>query len=289
MKTKKIKINGLNQQLYLWGNPKKPKLFLFHGWLDTGASFDFICRYLKDDFYCIAPDFRGYGKSEHTKNALGYFFYEYVADVYALIHQLAPKGKIRILGHSLGGAVASIYAGAYPKKVSHFINVEGFGFQNTPMTHGPERFRKWIEGIHTKRFMIHKNIRAFARRLQKSNPRLTETRALFLAKYVIKRTKGGIVMAADTKHKMMEPYWFPVELFQVFWRKIQAKCLLVTAEKTEMSQRFKGIDFKKEMKRRFRYFPKKSKKVIIKNCGHMVHHEKPEELTKVVKPFLVPR
>src|SRR3990167_1907429 len=126
MKSFKLKINSLKFQFYTWGKSILPKLFLFHGWMESGASFHFLCEHLQKKFYCIAPDLRGFGKTEHTSNPLGYFFFEYIADAHAIFQKLAPREKVRILGHSMGGNLLSLYAGTFPEQVSHFINIEGF-------------------------------------------------------------------------------------------------------------------------------------------------------------------
>ncbi|MFO1519621.1 MAG: alpha/beta hydrolase [bacterium] len=286
MKTQTITLNGLRHKIYSWGNPKKPKLFLIHGWLDTGASFDFLCRHLQDRFHCLAPDLRGYGKSEHTSNALGYFFYEYVADVHALFQRFSPEEPVRLLGHSLGGAISGFYAGSFPERVSRFINVEGFAFRAHPPERGPERMRAWIENVGAQRFNTFKSLKDFADRLVRNNPRLPPERALFLAKHLAKKGKGGMTMAADPKHKIHEPALFTKPNVYAFWEKIRARCLLVSADQTNMNEWVKAEDFRKEMEERFRHFPKDTKQVEIKDCGHMVHHEKPEVLAKAILSFL---
>ncbi len=252
-----------------------------------GASFQFLCEYLEKDFYCIAPDLRGYGKSAHTPNPLGYFFAEYVADVHAILQKFSPREKVRILGHSLGGGISSFYAGAFPERVSHFINVEGFAFRNNSPERGPEKIRTWIEQLsHLKGFNTFKDLSHFAKRLTEINPRLPLDRALFFAKHLTKRVASGVRMAADPKHILAEPYTLSKSQFYPFWEKIQAQCLLVYANLSNMNDWVKSDNLKKEMKDWFQHFPKDSKKVEIKNCGHMVHHEKPEELAKVVLEFL---
>ena len=40
-----------------------PKLFLLHGWMDVGASFQFLVDALHGDWHVIAPDLRGFGRS----------------------------------------------------------------------------------------------------------------------------------------------------------------------------------------------------------------------------------
>lgn len=286
MKSKKIKINGLNHQFYFWGSPQKPKLFLFHGWLDTAASFQFVCQYLEKHFYCIAPDLRGYGKSQWSKSPLGYFFMEYVADLHAIFEKFSPKIPVKVLGHSFGGAISSFYAGVFPERLSHFVNVEGFAFKDNPPSRGPEKVKTWIEGLPHQQFNTFKSLKAFAERLIKNNPRLPMDKALFLSKYLSKKVKGGFTMDADPLHKLAEPYVFTKDLFYPFWDAIQAKCLLISAELTEMNAWMKSPDLKKEIADRLKHFPQNSQKVEMKGCGHMIHHEKPEELARLCLDFL---
>jgi len=286
MESTTLKIHGLKQRVYTWGSPRKPKLFFLHGWLDTGAGFQFLVEHLQNRFHCIAPDMRGYGRSEQSKNPLGYFFYEYVADAHELFLKFSPKQPIRLLGHSLGGIVASIYAGTFPERVAQLINVEGYLIPPRSPKVAPERAWSWIEAVGKKRFRVFPTLTGFAERLQKSNPHLTQTRALFLAKYLTKKTGRGYTMAADPKHKMIEPYWVPLEVHYAFWEKIRARSLLVSAEHTEMAARFKGPDFWAEVREREAHFPAGTRVEQIAACGHMVHHHRPEELAKLVLNFL---
>lgn len=286
MRSKDFTIQGLRQRLYTWGSPKRPKLFLLHGWLDTGAGFQFLAERLQDRFHCIAPDMRGYGKSGHTRNPLGYFFHEYVADAHALFVKLSPKEPIRLLGHSLGGMVASVYAGSFPERVAQLINVEGYLVPDRPPQVAPDRVRDWIEGLGKKRFRIFPSLRAFAGRLRQANPHLTEERALFLSKYLAKRTARGFTMAADPKHKLLEPYWLPLEAHYAFWGQIRARCLLVSAAQTEMAERFGGGDFWGVVREREVHFPPGTETAQILDCGHMVHHQRPEALADLALKFL---
>ncbi len=287
MQTKKIEINGLKHQFYFWGKPSKPKLFLFHGWLDGAASFQFLCEYLHEEYYCIAPDLRGYGKSEHAKSPLGYFFYEYLADLHEIFRHFSPQAPVKVLGHSFGGAITSFYAGAFPKRVSHFINAEGFAFKDNPPDRGPEKLKTWIEALQNQQFNVFKDLRHFALRLVKNNPRLPFERALFISKYLSKKVRGGVKMAADPLHKVAEPYVFTKELFYPFWEAIKAQCLLISAELTEMNAWMKSEDLKKEIQDRLAHFPPHSLRKEMKNCGHMMHHEKPAELAELVIKFLL--
>lgn len=282
-----LTINGLKHNIQTWGDPVRPPLFLFHGWMDMGASFDFLCRHLENDYYCIAPDFRGMGHSEHTPDPLGYFYVEYIADIHALFRHFSPEQSVRVLGHSMGGNVVALYAGAYPDRVSHFINIEGFGIFDMPAEMGPQRMRQWIDELGTKSFQIYKTLDALAARLRESNRHLTTERSLFLAKHLSRQVDGGFQITADPKHKYVNPYLFQLNNVYPFWRRIEAKCLLISAEHTNMQHWItEDQDFKAEMARRLKHFPAEAQYIEIPGAGHMVHHDQPEELAKHVRIFL---
>ncbi len=285
MKSLRFKINGIQHRVYRWGNPRKPLLFLLHGWLDTGAGFDFLVRHFGNRFHCLAPDLRGYGKSAHTSNPLGYFFYEYVADVHELFGKISPKQAVNVLGHSLGGAVASVYAGTFPERVARLINVEGFQLPERNPQQAAPRTRHWIETIQAQRFRVFPTLKEFAERLRISNPALPLDRALFLARHLTKRVRGGWTMAADPKHKLPEPYLISLEVYQSYWDRIEAATLLVASDYTENNRRFSVFDSGETLRREPTRLPPKTRKIILEGCGHMVHHEKPEALSAEIIEF----
>jgi len=286
MKSAKISLNGVQHRLYLWGSSKKPKLFFLHGWLDTGAGFQFTAEYLQEKFHCIALDMRGYGQSAWTKNKLGYFFYEYVADVHQLFEKLSPDQAVKLVGHSLGGAVATVFAGAFPERISHLVNVEGYRIPERKVEIAPQRLKSWIEGQGKQRFRSFPTLKEFAERLRLSNPRLPADRALFLARYLGKKGKGGWTMAADPQHKLADPYLMAPEIYEAFWSRIQAKTLFVSAEETEKTGRFGELDSSDTIRSDPKSMPPGARKEIIPDCWHMVHHEKPKILANILYDFL---
>jgi len=281
-----LTLNGLQHRLYTWGDPAAPKLFLIHGWLDSGAAFEFLCRELAPHYYCLAPDLRGMGHSQHSPSALGYFFYEYVADLYELFQQLAAGETLRVLGHSMGGNILSLYAGTFPEQISHFINVEGFGIRNMPPQEGPGRLRQWVAGRSQQPFSHYPSIEDFAQRLQKTHPRLPHDRALFLAERRTHKTAQGYQLAADPRHKWVHPYLFQEANLIPFWQAIEAQCLLVLTEHGLASEAENAAGITAStVEQRLRYFAR-AKRIVIPNCGHMIHYEEPKALADAILPFL---
>ena len=75
--TEFLTIRGLRTHVRHWGRDGAPKLFMVHGWMDVGASFQFVDE-LAGDWHVIAPDWRGFGLSDYTQSDT-YWFPDYLA------------------------------------------------------------------------------------------------------------------------------------------------------------------------------------------------------------------
>lgn len=82
---------------------QKPVLLFAHGLLWGTHLYDKQVDYFKDDYRCIAFDFRGQGKSQVTK--VGYDMDTLADDAIALLETLEIK-KCHLIGLSMGGFVA---------------------------------------------------------------------------------------------------------------------------------------------------------------------------------------
>ncbi len=282
IQTQSFLIHQNRLRFYFWGSPKKPLILMLHGWMDTGASFHFLNQFLAKKFYCVAFDMRGYAKSQHSRNPLGYFFYDYLADLHQIIETHFSKRKVILLGHSLGGAITSAYAGSFPKKISKFINLEGFVFQSQSKKTDTQRIHQWLSQLDNKKFKIYPNKKTLVSRLQLANPEIPQDKIEWLVPYLSKKTKEGYVFSSDPKHKLIEPHSFSKENFYSCWQAIHAPSLFVYAEASELYK----IYLKQHLKRDQKYFPPKTQCVGLPNIGHMMHLEAPELLAKEIFKFL---
>ena len=108
-----------------WGNEGAPTIVLVHGGRDHARNWDWVARELRRDFHVIAPDLRGHGDSAWAVGGM-YAVADFVLDVANLI-EAACEGPILLIGHSLGGAIALMYTGIYPERVSKLVAIEGLG------------------------------------------------------------------------------------------------------------------------------------------------------------------
>jgi proline-specific peptidase len=96
-------------------------LVIVHG--GPGASHDYFLPYLLPlarHNRLIFIDERGSGRSEKLEDPAGYTVENMVEDVEA-VRQALALGKISLLGHSYGGALAQAYALKYQKNLTHLI------------------------------------------------------------------------------------------------------------------------------------------------------------------------
>ena len=282
-----LSLRGLRTHVRHWGDADAPKLFMLHGWMDISASFQFVIDCLKRDWHVIAPDWRGFGLSERVK-ADCYWFPDYLGDLDALLDQLAPNESVRLLGHSMGGNVATLYAGIRPQRVSKLINLEGFGLANAVPAQAPARYAQWLDELREPpKMRSYPDTGAVAERLSKTNPRLTPERAAFVAQHwAAQHQDGEWHVQGDPRHKIVSANLYRTEEVLACWQNITAPVLWVEAEHTDV-WRWMGpkAEVRAEIDRRMLVIPDVTP-ALIKDAGHMLHHDQPEALASLIEDFL---
>jgi len=198
-----LDIRGLRYHVRRWPGAGAPKMVLLHGWMDVSASFQFVVDALRGEWDIYAPDWRGYGLTGRGKSDC-YWFPDYIADLDFLLGEIQA---VNLVGHSLGGNVASMYAGIRPQRVARLVNLEGFGLAATRPGQAPERYARWLDELHQPpRLRPYRNFQELAERLRQGNPRLTPERAEFLARHWGRETEQGeVVLRGDPAHKIVNP------------------------------------------------------------------------------------
>ena len=123
----------------------------------------------------------------------GYWFPDYLADLDAILEALFPGEPVPLVGHSLGGNAACIYAGLRPERVSRLISLDGFGLPDLGPQAAPAQLQRWLTGWREP-LPPHKtyaSVADMAARLRQANPRLDEAKSLFLASELSERLPDG--------------------------------------------------------------------------------------------------
>ncbi|MBB5391933.1 MULTISPECIES: alpha/beta fold hydrolase [unclassified Herbaspirillum] len=285
-----LQVRGLRYHVRHWGDPGAPKLFMLHGWMDVSASFQFMVDALQGDWHVIAPDWRGFGLSERT-HADSYWFPDYLADLDAILAHYAgaeAEEAVDLLGHSMGGNVATLYAGVRPQRIRRLINLEGLGLPSARAEQAPGRFAQWMDEVRNRPLMRgYDSLQEVAARLQKNNVRLSDERAAFLAPHWAAQDAAGLwQILGDPAHKQVSPILYRVDEMMACWSQITAPVLWVEAKESDI-WRFFGQHalMRDEIDRRIGFIPKVQVE-MIGDAGHMLHHDQPELLAALVERFL---
>ncbi len=268
-------IRGIEYCINEWGDDDAPLLIYLHGWADTGSTFQFVVDALQSDWRVIAPDWRGFGRTVHRCES--YWFPDYLADLHALVDEYSPDAPVRLVGHSMGANVASLYAGTVPERVSGFINVEGFGLPDSDPADAPQRFRDWLESARQPlEFSSYADFESLAQRIRKRSPAITDLQADYVAREWACEDGGRIKLRADPSHKLPNPVLYRRAEAVACWRNVSAQVLLISGDRSEFASRFGSVDD----------LPFANKRTaLLKGSGHMIHFEAPGALAEHIELF----
>ncbi|HEX2650936.1 MAG TPA: alpha/beta hydrolase [Burkholderiales bacterium] len=277
-------IRGLRYHVRRWPGDAARKLVLLHGWMDVSASFQFLVDAMKPDWDIYAPDWRGYGLTSWSGSD-NYWFPDYLADLDYLLDRIQPDTPVDLIGHSLGGNVGGLYAGIFPERIARFVNLEGFGMPNTRPEQAPKRYARWIGELKGEPgWRPYASFSELADRMQRNNPRLKRERAEFLARHWGKEAPEGVVLRSDPAHKLVNATLYRLDEARACWERVTAPVLWVDAEHSETRTRMR-LTAEELAERRAAF--KSLKYVTLKDAGHMLHQDQPEELARVIEEFLV--
>jgi pimeloyl-ACP methyl ester carboxylesterase len=287
-----VPIRNLRYHVRIWGEPApgKPPLVMVHGWMDVAASWQFVVDAFAQDRYVIAPDWRGYGltQSPATDN---YWFPDYLADLDFLLDHYAQDTPVDLVGHSMGGNIAVLYAGARPGRIRKLVNLEGFGMPATKPSQAPGRYAKWIDELKSfhrgeKDLKSYDSIDGVARRLMRTNRRLTQDKADWLAQHWAREEADGRWhILGHPAHKIINANLFRVDEVLEIYKAITAPLLAVEASDDSLGQWWQGRYTLAEYHERLKSVSD-MRLGHIADAGHMLHHDQPAALALLIEDFI---
>ena len=286
-----VNVRGLRLHVLRWGEAAADAvpLVMMHGWMDVAASFQFVVDAFAHARPVIAFDWRGFGRSD-AGGGDGYWFPDYLADLDALLDapELGLAGRsVDLLGHSMGGNVAMLYAGVRPLRVRRLVNLEGFGMPRSTPEQAPRRYAQWLDQLREPaRLKPYDSLDAVAARLRETNPLLPADKAAWLATHwAAPDGDGRWALRADPAHKHVNPVLYRVDEVLACWRHIVAPLLWVEGDRTDMSRWWGHRYPRDEFEARLGVVAN-VERCRLSPAGHMLHHDQPEALAARLEAFL---
>lgn len=212
------------------GDPHGPRTLALHGWLDNAASFDPLAQALPA-LDLVALDLPGHGLSYHRAEGAWYHFVDYLDDVAAALDALGWDAAV-LLGHSLGGAVATAFAAAFPERVRRLALIEALG----PLAFAPGSAAASLRGaVEDRRAVAGKRLRVFGDVAQAVQARmqangLSREAAARLVSRSLRPVEGGFVWRSDPRLRLTTPLRAHEEQIREWIAAIAAPTLVVVAD-----------------------------------------------------------
>ncbi|HEY6481904.1 MAG TPA: alpha/beta hydrolase [Steroidobacteraceae bacterium] len=275
-------VRGLRHRLTWWGAPSAAPIVLLHGFMDCGATWQFLVDHLPQSWSCVAPDWRGFGGSDWAPG--GYWFPDYLADLDELLDSLVPDAPARIIGHSMGANIAALYAGVRPRRLQWLINLEGVGLPRTAPEAAPARYEQWLQELRQPtRPGRYAGAAELARVLQRRNPRLPAAHAAFVANAWTRPVgEGEVELRLDPRHRLVNPVLYRLEEAHACWSRIEIPLLLITGAESQHNARRYGELPDEQLHTLLRDL----RIVELAGVGHMMHHEDPLAVAATIREFV---
>ncbi len=260
-----LRVGDLNIHYYRGGPSTAETLVLIHGFAADKDNWLRFSRHLSNDYQVIALDLPGFGDSDHPT---GSYDVGTQAERLASILEAMGIDKAHVLGNSMGGHIAALYAARYPQRVSSLALFDNAGID---APHKSELFQRLESGAANP--LVVRSPQDFQRLLQfvfVEPPYLPES----LKQYLAEQSMANAAHYDQVFQQLVERY-IPLE---PELPKIQAPTLLLWGRQDRVLD-VSSIDVMQSLLA-------KPSVVIMDNVGHAPMLERPEESALLYRRFL---
>ena len=268
---KYVRVNGLNLHYLDWGGPANEVLVALHGITGNSHMWDSFAERNRKEFRILALDQRGHGDSDHTKE--GYPVTAFASDLHQFANTLGIT-PFDVVGHSLGSRNAISFAGDHSDLLRHAVLVDC----------GPElpvQGARGVKGRIGERPKGFRNLEEATAYYRERSPTWPQEHIERTAEHALRPNWAGKLV---WKHDP-ELFWITtsggkmeVPFLWEQWQKITCPTLIVRGENSDI------LDT--ETMRKMLALTPLAREAEIKDSGHQVPVDQPEEFERVVLEFL---
>ena len=283
MKEVYIDVRGLKYCLCCWGDESAPLVFLIHGILDQGASWEQVAINLVNQGYrVVAPDLRGHGRSAHVGIGGSYNVLDYLADLDEITEKFS-NDKFILVGHSMGSILASMYAGVHTEKLRALVLVETILPIAINEDHSVEQLKNQLK--HLKEKQIHSSLKSVsdaAKMLRQITPSLSDEYSNRLAERMTKEYDGGYIWRWDpilnTRAVAISGNGMSKKGYLELLLNIKVPITLLFGDSSQYIRPNELIELKNVLHQ--------SKQYTLKG-GHQLHHDSPNKVAHYINQSCV--
>ncbi|WP_348633930.1 alpha/beta hydrolase [Shewanella sp. WXL01] len=272
-----------------YGDATKPILLCLHGWLDNLNSFiplvnELSLQGILSHYQIICIDWPGHGLSAHRPGIYPLHWVDYIYDLHATIAQLKLRNSsVSIIGHSLGGIIASAYNAAFANSIDKLVLIEAL----VPMFESEQNIRsRLVKGIEAQSRFASKQLSQSAKTVDINTAvsarhqltKLDKPWCELITERNLRSTEVGFVWRSDPRLKLDSLYRLSFSQVEQLMNATGTPSLLVL-----------GTDGYKQLKS----LPPKAKrwfndlKTVLLEGDHHLHMGSAEQVATQIRAFIL--
>ena len=269
--SKRVKVAEIDWAYSEGGAKGKPVIMLVHGLAGSRDNWNRVARYLTNDYHVIIPDLPGQGDSKAPQD-FDYSIPNLTEKLRRFAEAIQIDKNLHVGGHSMGGAIALLYAAQYPIDTKSLLLLDSAGVfksANTPYLKDPNLLRNFVvskPGDFDKLFKIAAYSPPFIpKELKVEQEKLMISNATNTSKLI----EQLIVMSKS----------FTPDTFALAARSIDQPILIIWGDKDQIINVEAASELKGLLKNA-------QDPVILKNVGHMPLLEQEQVLVQHYLEFM---
>jgi pimeloyl-ACP methyl ester carboxylesterase len=272
---RQMPVTGGTQYVRVGG--QGPAVLMLHGFGDTGDMWQPLAEILVKDHTVVVPDLRGMGLSSHPEN--GYEKTAQARDMAGALDQLKIQ-RFVLVTHDIGNMVGYALAAQYPDRVTRWVVIDaplpGLGTWYTQLTN-PKVWHFNFRGPDVERLVAGRE-------------------RILLDRFYNDLSANPAAIAAQTRNHYAALYARPGAIHNAFSGQFAAftqdaadnKALFAKRGKLSMPVLAIGGDhsYGASMQSELDSVASNVQGAVIKNSGHWIMEEQPQQAIDVIVPFV---
>jgi len=239
----RLRLPHLEVAAHLYGPEDGRPVIALHGWLDNAASFSRLAPLL-NGVRIVALDLPGHGLSDHRPPGAGYNIWDYAHDILQTAEQFGWQ-RFSMLGHSLGGIVSVLLAGAMPERIERLALIDGVIPYTGEAESAPRKLGEALRAllaVERKRKPVYARFDQAVAARMKGVGAVSREAAERLAQRGLMPVPGGYTWRTDPRLMLPSPLRLTLAHAQAFAQRVECPTSLIIARQGLMTDA-KVIEF----------------------------------------------
>lgn len=239
----RLRLPHLEVAAHLYGPEDGRPVIALHGWLDNAASFSRLAPLL-NGVRILALDLPGHGLSDHRPAGAGYNIWDYAYDILQTAEQFGWQ-RFSLLGHSLGGIVSVLLAGAMPERIERLALIDGVIPYTGEAESAPRKLGEALRAllaVERKRKPVYARFDQAVAARMKGVGAVSREAAERLAQRGLMPVPGGYTWRTDPRLMLPSPLRLTLAHAQAFAQRVECPTSLIIARQGLMTDA-KVIEF----------------------------------------------